>query len=487
MAGTEFKLKAVLGCVDKISPALKGIRLKIAGMNAAFSRVSGAAASLASSLAMPLAIIGGSGLFSIKKAIDNFTELGDSLDKASIRVGVSVKSLQVLRTAAAYGGMETGQMDKALEKLNVTMATAATGKNKAAAHMFSHLGISLKDSSGNARSAADVMRDLAEAVKNNGDQLARTQMLTALFGNKMAASLIPTLEGGAESFDKIAKSAEEAGLLMSEADVKAAAHLTDTLTRMRGTMTKVSALIGARLAPTVEKLADKFTNLLIKNKELIASKLEVVFNKLAEIIESIDVEAVIQGIDTLISVLMTLFEAIGGFNGIAVAFGLIMGGKVVLAVMNLCTAMKTLFGLMKGNVFVTVALLAVYAAVMIYRNWDRIVQWFKDAFPTLTAVIMALPEAISGAFNAARQIVQGFFNFLRSAIPDWLVNLLSGKTVMPNLQGFSAASAAPVNGRGGKGELTVRVVGDKNVRTETAYRGGLENHAYGDGYSFSAG
>lgn len=67
-----------------------------------------------------------------------------------------------------------------------------------------------------------MMRELADAVKVNTDPTKRLQMLTGIFGDKLAAYLVPALQDGAEGLDAMAKQADELGLVMSDKDVKAA-------------------------------------------------------------------------------------------------------------------------------------------------------------------------------------------------------------------------------------------------------------------------
>lgn len=104
MAGKEYSLKAILSATDRISPVLKKVDSNIGKVGRSFSSFAKASVSLASKLALPLTALGGVGGFSLKAAVDKFTSLGDSIDKASKRAGVGVESLQKLRYAAGLGG-----------------------------------------------------------------------------------------------------------------------------------------------------------------------------------------------------------------------------------------------------------------------------------------------------------------------------------------------------------------------------------------------
>ena len=139
--------------------------------------------------------------------------------------------------------MSAEQMDQALAKLTYNMGQAARGENKNLAAIFRRLGVSLKDSKGNIRDAADVMRNLAQAVKNNESPAVRLRILTAAFGDELAKRMIPVLESGAAGLDEMGNEAEKLGIVMNDKMVADSAHLTDTMSKFSQVLDGVSATI----------------------------------------------------------------------------------------------------------------------------------------------------------------------------------------------------------------------------------------------------
>lgn len=178
--------------------------------------------------------------------------------------------------------MSADQMDQALSKLTDNMGKAARGENKNLAAIFKRLGISLKDSKGQIRDAADVMRNLAQAVKNNESPAVRMRILTAAFGEELSKRMIPVLEGGAQSLDDMGEQASKLGLVMDQDMVAKSAHLTDTLSTFSQVVDGVSAQIGAALAPTIEGIVTRMQDWVVANKDLIAQRLDGLFDKVSK-------------------------------------------------------------------------------------------------------------------------------------------------------------------------------------------------------------
>ena len=407
MAGKEYSLKAILSATDRISPVLKKVDSNIGKVGRSFSSFAKASVSLASKLALPLTALGGVGGFSLKAAVDKFTSLGDSIDKASKRAGVGVESLQKLRYAAGLGGMSADQMDQALSKLTDNMGKAARGENKNLAAIFKRLGISLKDSKGQIRDAADVMRNLAQAVKNNESPAVRMRILTAAFGEELSRRMIPVLEGGAQSLDDMGEQASKLGLVMDQDMVAKSAHLTDTLSIFSQVVDGVSAQVGAALAPTIEGIVSRMQDWVVANKDLIAQRLDGLFDKVSKAIAEVDFEKVVDGVFDFIDGVMEFVDSVGGWENIIKGFGALLGvslvgdllsvGKELYGVGAAVTAAFGPWGLLAGA--------AIGAGIAIWKNWDEILAKFNASFPNLSKALSDIPGNFTrGWDDATKQI-----------------------------------------------------------------------------------
>lgn len=378
MAGDKYKLQVSLSLKDRISKPLKDVRNKISSFDRSLKNVGQAAGNLGGFLAKPLALLAGTGLLSIRNAVNTFSELGDSIDKAAQRAGVGVVEIQKLQYAAGMGGSSAEAMEGALTKLGMQMNQAAGGGAKEFGALLQHLGISLKDSNGRVRSSAAVMRELAEAMKNNADPAARLQIATLAFG-KAGSGMIPVLSGGAAALDEMGAMAERLGLILDKDTVTKAAAFNDQLSELRQLTQVTSAKIGAALAPALEKVIPQLEQIINDNRDLIAQSLAQVVEGIGNAIQQIDWKALSEGISTGVNGFREFMDTLGGVKGIIAGVSIIiktmllsklwtLGGTVLKAVGSLKTLGTALRVFALSNPFT--AILAALATIIVY--WDDI-------------------------------------------------------------------------------------------------------------------
>ena len=83
MAGQEYLLKTILQLKDNLSAPMREVRKRLNAFGRSIRDLNSASADLASMIGKPFAILAGAGGFSIGQAINSYTELADSIDKAS--------------------------------------------------------------------------------------------------------------------------------------------------------------------------------------------------------------------------------------------------------------------------------------------------------------------------------------------------------------------------------------------------------------------
>ena len=478
----NFSLKAVISCSDKLSPILKKAKKNLAIVDRSFKSVSESAMELGAKLALPLTALAGGGLLSVQGAVDRFAALGDSIDKAAARAGVGTGALQKLRLAAEFGGASADQMDEALVKLSYNMQQAVSGNNQTLADMFKQLGINLRDGEGNMRSSATVMRDLAEAIKANEDPSKRLAILTAALGEDVGKMLVPVLKDGAQGLDDVAKKAEELGIVMSDTDVKSAAKLTDTMTLFHKVLDSVFTTIGAKLAPTLMQLVERFQDLLVKNKDLIALQVERFVKSLSKAIDDIPWSAIVSGVGSVIGAVSDCVDAIGGFKTILVAIGAVLAGNLLVNIWRLGSAIVGL-----GQAFTAafgipgVAIAGAIVAISLFvKNWDAVkakvdevwttVQAFFADFvgPMLVGVNAAFSKSIEWLLSVGKGI-KSFFASVFNCVSESLSGVIEFFDKIPGFSSLYGGSklempALAATGAGSRSEVTVKVVSGEGTK-----------------------
>src|SRR5687767_467129 len=131
MASAELQL--LLRLKDEASKELGGVAEKL-------GNVGKVAAGVAAGLA---AATGAVAAFAIGSAV-KFSQVGDEVQKMSIRTGIAAESISALRVAADASGTSIGSVESGIKKMQLSLVELS-GDSKKAADAFSGLGIKLKD------------------------------------------------------------------------------------------------------------------------------------------------------------------------------------------------------------------------------------------------------------------------------------------------------------------------------------------------------
>lgn len=194
------------------------------------------------------AAVGGAMLAMAKKAAD----FGDEMLEASQKTGLSTKSLSAFRLLAEQSGTSFDGITAGVGKLSRSMFESAT-KGGEAAKTFAALGISVKDSSGRLREAADVLPQIADRFASMRDGTEKTALAMKLFG-KAGADLIPLLNQGADGIRNATELTEKYSVSLTEAEAKLGDDFNDALAESKTAMMGLALQIGNALLPAMTKM-----------------------------------------------------------------------------------------------------------------------------------------------------------------------------------------------------------------------------------------
>ena len=176
----------------------------------------------------------------IVESITSAIDAADKLSKASVKFGIPVETLGQLSNAAALSDVSLESLGNSLSKLSKNMVTAQ-GETSQQTSAFAALGISVKDLSGQLKSADQILNEVANSFATFRDGTTKTALSVAIFG-KAGADLIPVLNEGADGIKKISDRMGEFATISPET-AKAAEQFNDTLKLME----KVSQNIVAQI------------------------------------------------------------------------------------------------------------------------------------------------------------------------------------------------------------------------------------------------
>lgn len=190
----------------------------------------------------------------------------DPIAQLSRQTGVGVEAIQELGYAAEVNGGSFEAMNKSIAGLNQRIGEAvALGTGEGVA-IFEKYGISLKDASGQAKTADVVFDDLRKKIV----ALDLSQRQVGSIANKLGLdpSSVQLLMKSSEEMATLRDRAKELGTLTKE-QIDATADYNDTLTTMKRAFNGVRNELAVSFLPRMQKVAESFTKFIIQNKELI--------------------------------------------------------------------------------------------------------------------------------------------------------------------------------------------------------------------------
>ena len=208
-------------------------------------------------LSLKTALLGFVGIKVFQSLISNTAKLGDSIDKMSLRLGVSNDFLQELDYVGGLAGSSINELQTGIRRLAKNATDAERGLSTSV-RAFEDIGVSVKDANGNFKSMEvlfnEVVKGLAD-VESNTKQVGLAQELLGRSGT----ALIPILKQGSEAYDDQIKRAREMGVILNRETIQATVNYTDSMFRLK----KVFDGIKARaLAEGMQSISDNIEDLL---------------------------------------------------------------------------------------------------------------------------------------------------------------------------------------------------------------------------------
>lgn len=429
MSGSA-RFNAVVGVKDETQGPLRVIGARFAALAqqtglsrlstsfAAMSQAVGGVASSMTRMAAPIATIGGvAATAGMVRLATGAASTGDDLSDLSEATGVSIRDLQAWGDAAQRAGADQQTLASSIQRLNRGMREAATGGNADLAEMFRLLGISLRDSSGQIRSASDVLPDLAEAFRVNEDPTLRTTMAIAAFG-RAGTALIPMLAAGRRELREQGERWRRYGFDFT-AVARQMAVAQGQFDNFGAAMRGLGDAIGARLAPVFGPLAQQMADWIAVNREWIAIGIGKWFDDVAASLRAFFAErGPLDRLEDFRDSVGATVQALGGWRKVLIGFGALAALPFVAAVATIVGAMASV---LKVVASVAVAMgassplgLAILAlagsAYLIYDNWEPVSAFFRGLWDTITGIFQSAWERIrpiAAAIGAAGAVLTG--------------------------------------------------------------------------------
>jgi len=227
------------------------------------------------------ALVAGEGLHLLaERTIHAGANIGETAEK----LGIGARALQELRYGARQSGAEVEDLDRALAKMAVTIGKHKTGKGKAGplgipglqmlntgdgggggaeADPFKRIGLSTKQLAG--LKPDEQLKKIADGMAKLKTHSEKAAIAQAIFG-KGAQNLLPYLSEGSAGIEKLSKSADKFGGVMTDESVAAAIAAEKASKDMKLAIEGTTNTIGSALLPTMTSAFKSISQWALENR-----------------------------------------------------------------------------------------------------------------------------------------------------------------------------------------------------------------------------
>ena len=284
----------------------------------------------------------------VEKALISMTKesaaYADEILTQSAVTGLSTEALQEYQYAAELVDVSLDTLTSSQTKMIRSMDAARRG-SKEQAEAFDKLGISVQNADGTLRDAQDVFSDAIDALGAISNETERDAIAMTIFG-RSARDLNPLIEAGSDGLRELTQEAHNVGYVMGDEALDALGAVDDQLQRMNRSGEALKNQIAVGMAPAVENLMKKGTDLFVRLQEAAeGSGILEVFGALLDVVSALEplFDVLFGTAEDGVPVLQTLALALG-----VLADALTIVANTIAIVIEL---FKQLFNLISGKGF----------------------------------------------------------------------------------------------------------------------------------------
>lgn len=205
--------------------------------------------------------------YAVHAFMQNTLRLADAQGQLARETGVSVEAIQEWGYAASVNGSSADAFQTSLSNLSKKIGETATKGSED----FNRLGISVRDSFGNVKSADAILKEVSQRFKELN--LSKGQQADFLEKLGIDKSMIQTLNLSSNALANLRAEARALGVISQEETDQLIAY-NDSMTTLRYGVDALQKKLAIAMIPQVQALSDGFIDLLKNNKGLIKYGIE---------------------------------------------------------------------------------------------------------------------------------------------------------------------------------------------------------------------
>ncbi len=266
------ELKIIISAKDDFSRVFKNLEgtmpLFAAGAVAAFATAAAAALSFTGSLvSMTVGI----------------AEAHAKIFDMSQQLGLSTEFISKMQYAASLTGVDMEKLNMSMKKLQIGIGEASMGTGEAK-KAFDMLGISVRDASGNVKTAEEIFPEIIEAFENIGSSSQKAALAAQIFGAR-STEILQIMAEGKAGFKAMGEEAEKMGVSIGDKAARNADALDDALVKLKTSVSGVKAGIAQELMPVLTYLSTSMMEFIVENRTAIIEFAKTALEKMVTFFE----------------------------------------------------------------------------------------------------------------------------------------------------------------------------------------------------------
>lgn len=201
----------------------------------------------------------------VKNFVDANLDALDEIKQLSAVTGESADQIYNLGKVAEVNGSSAQAAQSSIEGLSRVIGEAATGVGRGA-KSFEQYGLSAKKANGDVKTSSEMLGEISDKMKAMGEQ----EQIAMLAKLGIDGSMIQTLRLGNDELKEQIALASALTLGVGNAEnAETAAAFKDALTQVSQAFTAIGEYVSLRVAPSIQRLAERFTKWFTENNNFI--------------------------------------------------------------------------------------------------------------------------------------------------------------------------------------------------------------------------
>ena len=348
---------------------------------------------------------------------------GDSIDKASQKLGVSSTFYQEWEAVLQHSGTSMDKMGASFKKL----ATASQDASADQVAAFEKLGLSIEDVS--KMSPEELFTNVISGLQGMENGTERTAVATQLLG-KGAMEMGALLNTSAEDTQAMIDKVHDLGGVMGEDAVKASAQYQDSLQDMQTAFAGVKNGIGAQLLPVLSDFMGKISDF-VSTADLspVTDTIGKAVQALSNFISGLDITAAGNTFQTVVAAIGDVVSVV--WSVIQTVFTSLQDGLATI------TSALGSTGTSWSDIWNSISAVITEVSVIISQIIGIIAQVIADLIvqaQTQGTLFNAIWEGIQAVVQGAGTIIQGVISFVSALISgDWSAAWTSAQTIVDTI------------------------------------------------------